>query len=534
MPLLPAQLRTGQLTWLFQLEWAGQTYHLAEEPVVFPDVGGDVFYRAGFEFAGSYEDALELFADKADPPSIGITLHLGEIVDVPLMIARGFDLTTALGTLQLWLRDDDTASTEILDVLSGHIRQPEYGEASEPVTASLEYQPALHRQELPSPTEKVSDDTWAAASDDLKGEYYPRILGVPGDGSIYSTPGYRVASSKILIAGHAVAATQVAVTEVKGDPATTASGRAVTHEQDSLGQTVATISISGTGVTDDADGEYWIRWADADGGGTPARGGGTMRGAGDVLQWLMEQSDVEWDRGRLAAIIDTLNAFQIDTAILSSPDKRTDPWEFAQDHILPILPISPRFKGANGLHFILWRYDATAAEAVASISADRGEAYRDGPVSYSDYDDIINEIRLGYAWNNQKNKPTSVYVLTGDEKTVVTEGAGSNLHLRRSWTRYGPRVMEASSEVIYSEATAAKVAGWWARAFALPSRLFVYRMSAAFGFLELGDAVLLTDSGIDLTERLCLVESITWEPGGLGLLMGLRSIEDPARDNYSA
>jgi len=308
----------------------------------------------------------------------------------------------------------------------------------------------------------------------------------------------------------------------------------VTHEQDSLGQTVATISISGSGVTDDADGEYWVRWADADGGGTPARGGGTMRGAGDVLQWLMEQSDVEWDRGRLAAIIDTLNAFQIDTAILSSPDKRTDPWEFAQDHLLPILPISPRFKGANGLHFILWRYDATAAETVASISADRGEAYRDGPVSYSDYDDIINEIRIGYAWNNQKNKPTSVYVLTGDEKTVVTEGAGSNLHLRRSWTRYGPRVMEANSEVVYSEATAAKVAGWWARAFALPSRLFVYRMSAAFGFLELGDAVLLTDSGIDLTERLCLVESITWEPGGLGLLMGLRSIEDPARDSYSA
>jgi len=526
---LPGDLAGSELVWLLDIDWLGRVIRLSEDhrSAPFGDSGEMVDYLPGLDLGGSVDQALDLFSDASSLPSVSVTLNLAGIVDVPDEIAKGRDFAAATGRLSLWARGDSTADTDRIVVVEGRFRAPEYGSADEPITATLEEFPGIEPALLPRFRHRIEAQTWSSAAESTLLQWYPQILGSPGAGSTYGSAGFLVnaTSDQLMIAGHPVSASTV---KIRNATDGTAATRSVAAQADARGVTTSIVDLTGSGVTVGQDEEYWVQWPAA-AGGHADHNGSAISGAGSALRWLLERSSLRWDRGRLAAILPYLDAYRVDFAIQPSADQRVDPWDFIQTHLLPILPITPAHASTTGgLSFVLWRFDALEGDAIGHLLADHAEVARLSAVTYSDVDSVANEFRLAYSWNAETNKPTAAYTLSGDE-LVIADGASSNNYCRVSVGRYGSRVREEASEIIYDSATAAKVCGWWSRAFALASREVTYSAPQTFGYLELGDPVLLTDPAISFSQQLCLVTEIRWASGHT-IELTLRAIEDPSRD----
>ena len=520
---------TGQgLVWLLDLSFAGEDLRLSRDFETYVDNDGTAFeYVPGLDWGGNLDDAIDLLGGSPSPRQVALTLHLGDLLNVPELVSFGHDLAAATAKLYLWSRG---TSSRIL-LVDGEIMDPQYGSRHEPVTLTIEEAPFDDRGLIPSALARVDLKTWPNAAEGIRDEFYPIIVGQPGGTSTkaYGSPGLVVNHSApnfyLAIAGHPLTGSgTVSWFNETQQLAGTATPATVT---DGRGLEIAQIAVNHGSVT--IDDEWWIVWSSSNVTGIADHDGGAIRGAGSLLRWMLERSSVRWDRGRVSAIVDALNLFQIDCAIVASPGKRFSPLEWVQEHLIPILPISAR-QGPEGLYFALFRYDATAADAVAAINVDRLDATRDGAVSYSSSDQIANEFRFSYRPSAKENKPSAVYVLTGDDETIDADAsATSNAPCKISRDRFGLRTMELSTEIIYDASTAGKVCGWLSQAFALPSRIFNYTADQEFGHLEPGDVVTLTDSEIKVLDLVCLVDSIQWQETGL-LGLTLRAIDNPARE----
>jgi hypothetical protein len=526
-----SHLAGKELVWLLDLTFAGQVFRLSRDFTVYTDEDGESSqYHPGLEWGGTLEDQIDLLSDAPSPNQVALTLHLGTLIDVPEAVAAGHDLAASTGKLYLWAR----GTTERLLLVDGRTLDPQYGAKEEPVTLTLEEAPFDDLALIPDPLAKVDSTTWPNAAEGVEDEFYPIIIGQPGATSpkAYGSPALAVNHSSpnfwFVIAGHPLTGSgtvswfnetqQLSGTDT---PATVSDGR---------GRDVAQINVNHGSV--DIEDEWWVIWSSSDVTGLADHDGTAIRGAGSLLRWMLEQTSVRWDRGRIAAIVEPLNLFQIDCAIVPAPGRRFSPLDWVHEHLLPILPISAR-QGEHGLYYSLFRYDATATDAITEINVDRLDASRDGAVVYSAADQIANEIRLSYRSNAKENKPSAVYVLTGDDSTLAGDDAAvSNAPCRVSRTRFGLRTLEAKTEVIYDSSTAGRICSWLSHAYALPSRTFAYTARQDFGYLEPGDVVTLTDSEIHLSQLVCLVDSVTWtEDGSVGLV--LRAIDNPARETFT-
>ena len=521
-----SHLTGTELVWLLDLNFAGQDFHLARDFEVYTDEDGEVSqYHPGLEWGGTLQDQIDLLSDSPSPNQAALTLHLSSLINVPEAVAEGHDLAAAVGKLWLWSR----GSTERLLLIDGRVLDPQYGAEYEPVTLTIEEAPFDDEALFPPALAQITETTFPNYADEMLGERYPWIFGFPGNSHGYGSPGLWIDTRKLLIAGHGITGgNTVTVYNHTNEVSATLT---VAEEANGLGRLVTTVDINTLAHNHITD-EYWLRWDITGACGIADHNGGTIRGAGSVLRYMLEQSDIRWDRGRIAAIIPALNQYKIDCAITADPGRRFSPVSWIQEHLAPILPISAR-QGPHGLYYSLFRYDATAEEAVAEIDVDRLDATRDGAVSYSSRDQISNEIRVSYAFNAMDNKPTKTFVLTGDDETLNTDAdAVSNAPCRVSRDRFGLSTLEVTTEVIYDPATAGRIASWLSHAFALPSRTIAYTCRQEFGYLEPGDVVTVSDTEINLSALVCLVDSVTWtEDGSVGLV--LRAIDNPARERFT-
>ena len=520
------ELRQGRLYWLLDLTWAGRTFRLAERHVE-ATIGSDTLdYFPGLSVGDTLVDEVDLFADDPAPRSVPITAHLP--VDVPDLVQRGHDLGGATGKLRLWCKGS-TASAVFVD---GVVRDPEYETKDDPIVFSLDELPVEDVELWPPALARIDATSWPNAAEEHDGEYYPWILGIPGldenTSGLFGSPGLHVDDSggndHLLIAGHPVAATQVAVRNYDDD---TNDDFAVAHKEDGQGRTIAYVDLNevGTSITVDPADPYWVRWESSTGGGVKLPDGTTMRGAGDQLIWWLRRSSVRWDRGRLEAIRQRANGFLIDSAAIASPERRITPWSWITEHLLPILPVSAR-QGPGGLYFA-W-FD-TSPPPTATLDVDEGFCLRSGPVVYTDRDDVANEFRLSYRVDAERDKPLKRFILTGSSVTLDEESDAVEHGLCvTSNARYGRRVREMRSDVVYDAATAARVCLWMAEAFALQQRRIVYDCPQDFGYLEPGDAVLVGDDGLNLDDAPAIVEAIGWSTVGR-IEIRVRLIESPAR-----
>jgi len=568
LSFLPPSLIGGDLHWLFDFVVKDAVMRFSRVPVA-AVIDGETFdYTGGLEFAEEFADAIDPFGSSPSERTVEISLHASLIVDVANQIMKGYDLAAARG--KLWLYEANT-ETAVLFV-DGVVRGVEFGGIEEPVSFSLEEVMADDAGLFPPLTARIDASTWPNHAETARGERYPWVFGQPGlhydtaDGNVdygYASPAYLVdttgGAQVLLIAGHHVEAGQVRLL-CEGAQKNLVT---VTNTHDGLGNPCATCEVGstgsgGAGAAEDDD-TFFVKWH-TQGGGVMHPDGSLMSGAGDVLRYMLGFSRMRIDHGRVAAAIPMLNQFRIDTAIVCAPDKRFTPWAWIEDHLTGLLPVSWRISpGAQGGFYpVVWRFDATSHDAVAKIRASAEvhgadnlslhselvapNAYREGRASFSSRSEVANEFTLEYQSDLKDGAAWARKTLTGDLALVEKdEAATANLYCHTSRTRYRgadglPQTVsiDLKSDLIWEPATAAMVLSWLSRKHAIQSVFVSYVVDAeAACNLEPGDVVLVTDTELQFTEYLFMVESITWRSDRF-LSLDLRSLVDAARDMAGA
>lgn len=279
-----------------------------------------------------------------------------------------------------------------------------------------------------------------------------------------------------------------------------------------------------------SDGDVFVMWVDdiGLGGGMSGPDGNVLRGAGDILHYLFSRAQIPVDHGRFGAAKALLNGYKLDFCI----DEECSPWEFAQAHILPILPIS-MVAGPDGIYPVVWRHNATSRDSICHLNLTVDPTIeRVSPVT-SDRSSIVNDFTLQYAQSYRSGDFVGNIRISADS----TDGATPDLFCRLSQKRYkrqdgSPLVSTKTitSEIIYDDGTAYAVLGWMAIAYCFARRRVSYSApESVYGWLERGQVLTLTDSDLHFSEQVALLESISNDGSGR-IKLNLLLVENPIRD----
>lgn len=279
----------------------------------------------------------------------------------------------------------------------------------------------------------------------------------------------------------------------------------------------------------------WLNDAQDSGGGEGGligAGGDLIRGAGDVLHWLMRQSNKPIDHGRFAAAAPLLNGFKID-AVIDSPVK---PYDFARDEILPLIP-ARLVTGPEGIYPVVFRYHATASDAVATLDTGIDPRIQRGSRIRVDSSRIANNFILDYAYSVRTSKYWATAELGAGPFDSDAPEVKASIYCKLSQQRYRyangrARVVtrKLQSRVIYDSATAQAVLAWQARAYSLAVREVSYLVpEKEWAWLERGMVLLLNDPEIHVSGWVVHVLDVQILDNDL-LGLELMYLEDPPRD----
>lgn len=279
----------------------------------------------------------------------------------------------------------------------------------------------------------------------------------------------------------------------------------------------------------------YVGWYDRtrsdEGGGMVGDDGQLVRGAGDVLTYLLRETGMQVDAGRCATAAAMLNTFRIDCAI----DARVNIWEWLSANLLPILPCSLA-TGPEGLYPVVWRYDATARDARWTIDADADPTTQRASRVKVDSSKIANKFRLNFCFNRRTNVSMQYRALDATYDSTDPSTRASYL-CAVSQARYrttrdtGVREMTTDSTIIWDVATADAILNVQAKAYALARRSVDYVVSGAhYDEISRGDVVVVTDSEVGLSGQVALVREVQWDSSG-SIGLSLLILEDPARDS---
>jgi hypothetical protein len=533
-PFYRSELIGKDLIWLLTLNYAGRAFRFSSEPIDVTSDDGTIVFRGGLPRT-TLDDSARAFT--AEPDLLSVPFRLDMPIDVAAFEARGHSLAAADGELALLVRGNTWENRRVM--LIGKVVQPEYGDDDEPIKFSLEQNTFDDTGSTHNAAARVTVTTWPNADATHIGRYYPIVFGTPGlhvtaAGATTATAGTPTSilarsgsgdedADTLLVAGHAVNATTAKVYHDAGN-----DDLALTQTTDGLGRTVTTMDITSIGIAASparTTSEFYIAWNDSSGGGMPNQwGGGELEGAGDVLLWLLSMSTLPVDFGRIVTARGYLNRFKLAGYI----DEATTPWAFIQDFILSLLPISVRM-GPQGVYVLVWRLDATSADAVDHLTEGPG-VQRVGPVERINTPrDVINEFRFDYALSDKSGSPKRSSVLTPSPDASDPEQA-ADFYAQLSASRYGTAVDSMTSEIIYDEATARLIMAWKMRAEGFLHRTVRYEVPQEYGHLEPGSVVTLTSADLHLTDQVCLVREVGWTDSGVPEL-DLWLVEDQARDS---
>jgi hypothetical protein len=521
----PSQL-TGTLRWVLSLEYAGGTWYLGQESITIDDgAGGTIVISDGLLDLADTTETLDLWSTDSPRRSVPVEFDLG--IDVATLIEQGHDLAGCVAELAQLADGDDWSARRPFVV--GRLQEPQYGADGEGVRASIEQdvlssdeafvvQPVIGKA-LEAVLLTLGYFALAVAEADASAPY---IIGSPGGGtqpgsvapySVQMNDGVGLPYNFYLLAAHAVEATTV--TLVNPDNATTVLA-SVLHVT-LLGETIA-LAVEAAALTTMTPTKVPVVVWDA-GGGLIDEAIGVLETAGDFLALLLRLTEQQVDYGRTNAARESLRAFTVGTYI----DESITVADYIRDAVLDIVPVSI-MTGPNGVYPHVWRWDATAADAVAHFdTTEDPDIEREGLVTYEDGDKIANTVTLAYQWSPLFEGYTSVMTSRGDGRVPRLQygaGAGDPLDyyadpvLASSFARYGVKRATVETALVHDVMTATRVLAWRSRRWALPSRVVEYTCPQRWAWIEPGDFITVTDPELAWSERLCLVQSRAWASDG--------------------
>lgn len=494
---------SGRLHWTLTVSWAGRTFRWASSPLTIETEDGEALsFEDGLEPV-DYEDSLQGLG-VASLRSIPVEIHFPPEVDVAEWISQGHDLATATGEVSIW--SEGTVWEERRVLLQGPVREPEYGGRDEPVSFSVEDSLRVDRSLVPSRSMVVSSETWPNPSEDALGVAYPIVWGQPGylsknNSSCAGSPCVVVhvaagLATTVLIAGHRVESNTIIL--FNGDGQTYSFS--VDTTVDDLGQIVSTVDLSvvSTGVFAREGSEYYASWIYGD--ALVDGGGEAVQTASDLVLYLLGQSTTSLDYPAWKSFsTPTVDGFI---------DEQVSPWEWVIDNLLPLFPLSV-LPGPNGFYPVYWNLQAQRSEAVCTISPDEDPTVeREGRIVYSKLGDAVNSLVFDYAIDPQVSEPRYRASIAGDADADL--GEVSSYYCAVSLGRYGAREETLDSDIVWSPATADAVLLLQTLRSALPSREVSYTVPYSYGWLRLGDVVLVSDAEVHLSDEIGLVTGLRW------------------------
>ena len=555
------------MRWLLTIHYSGGILRLSDAPCSVTTERGDVFvFEEGLLEDIQPQQALQLPGETGGQAALSLSLVLP--VDLAALEAQGYELHGAVAEVSRW-REGDPWESRIV-VLAGKVRDPEYGMAGEAVGLTIEDPPWLDTVQVPSPLQRVDGVTWPDSILTLQEQslatLYPLVIGCPGRtdsswgaGSLARwvwhdsvLHGANYSGLILVVASHHVSAERVYIntsaytpgfrcvvfngTDGRGQPIAyipwyaSRTGTDEPYDYDGAGAYTwsllpdtdglnshglgANYAVGSTFIsaltTDSSEPQFWVGWRDDE---SAARGGLTIggvliRAAGDVLEYLLSLTSAGVDRGRVAAAKPLLAGFNIDVSI----DEPTSPWEIIASYLLPILPVSI-VRGPSGFYPVVWRWGATAADAIAHLDADADPYIQRVSKIRVDGSKVCNDFSLDYALSRRTGSYSATARL-GAGPYDADDPAAVSLACRKSQGRYGVVSKTFQAEAIWEGATAQGVLGWMAAAYSSVHRRISYLLTEGAFPLELGAVVTLSHAEMSLDRRVCLVESIQWRPAG--------------------
>ncbi len=534
--------RTGLLgeagEWLLLFTVAGQTFRFATAPVEVVD--GSHTHR----FAeGLSELRQALASDGSSTSSIRVEVVAGESWDE--IVANFASIERSRCELRRFFDGQQLSQTRL--VLAGFVRGFAYGEEDQPISFSIVRDVRIYSRMLPTAGMLADRTTWPVRltggwtiDESIIGSSYPLVIGFPGafgatgeecvyEGLLVEVGGTPARLSRVLIAGHRVQATVIHLCDFTDDINPAFDDRPVLETTDRVGRTISYVEV-GTGLpSPDPRRVYYVGHTLATGGGLlNPRTGGVLRGAGDVLEWLLEVwTDIKVDSARFAAVKPRLNRYKIDTYV-SEP---TSPLDLI-DKFLGFLPVTPR-TGEDGLYYYLRPLDATSIDAVAHLSADAGQVDR-ATLIQSASDQIVNEVTVEFAPIELTGRYLGRITISADNGVRVDEldprlttdsRILGNYRAKLSQGLYGRQPITISLDDVFDEATAVLVAQDIIAEQALPRRFVDYRGGTELEAFDPGNLITMTDSTVRLDLEVALVLDLT--VGGADVLLHLELLDDP-------
>lgn len=515
--------------WLLDLDLGGRVYHVAEHPI---EVRG-VQYDSGLSGI-----QLSTSGDALDEVDVEVLLGVDW---ARLASEEGLPVELGRAHLRRYWPAEDLTETGI----RGEVSEPEYGAASEPLTLTI--REAQESSPLTPPTWIVDDRTWPADHltsgyspiEQVIGQRYPIVIGKPGaaravgqDVTVGAVPALLVSAAftgaserfgpntKALVSGGHIAATTARVW-VLGDTITQ-NVSPVIHAFDALGQPVSLVEVKGTDHPGSGETpEVWVGLGVSEGG--VQVGGRPIRGAGEVIEWVLRDGRQRVDWSRMAPVLSQLDRYLVDTWANDVPDR----WAWLQAELLRLLPVVV-LHSDQGLYLQIVRWDATERDAVAHLGTYRAPDV--GPVVDRESrllalrEDVHNEIevryslRFGHIWAGRRwatAEPGELSDGTRDDRGIWHPGCALSRSL------YGPRVRPEPSEAgwVYDDATAVRIARDLAARYALPRRQVTYGGGWDLSQIQPWDVVTITDPEVSLYRRVALVSEVSYRETGVALTL---------------
>jgi hypothetical protein len=489
--------------WILEVEIFGRPYRWSTVERVITTAGGEEI-----DIDGGLVDE----PDASPDDEVVDLLWLDPSLDLTLISEH---LEAAPATLYRWTEGQPWERRQAYVV--GLLREVEHGTPREPIDATLR---STTRLDLPicDAQARVDASTWPVAAfhqlpDSQVGLYYPRVFGVPGHRPGQSPQAvmpvpvaeYKATAPQqglLVVADRVIPATQVwTYNEELG----TEGYQLTSIATDDLGRPVMGADFSNTpGVRPTSLTESMPIWA----GFSVSFGGGTERNAYDVIVALLQErarSPVDWDR--LAQVEGVLSGYLVDTWI-TDPDER--PWDWLP-LLLQDLPVEVRWSTV-GRYLERQRWWATADEAIARLSVDRGDLERRGRLKFSE-DEIANELVVRYGqlrtdgWQGQVVISGQAERLPDHPELSADARIEANPLCAISQSRYQDIFQETINVGwTWDEGTARKVALERIERRALPRREGVYWVADGDqDGLQAADVILVDDDEMGMEAQVAIV-----------------------------
>ena len=517
-----SELLRAKPVFLLEIHWGSYIYRFATKSVHLLDNSVYLPFTGHLDNP-QYSERSELLGFDIEEKSVPLSLHFAG-VNIALQEMRGNTIEGSKAELSYILEDVHTNYDERIILAQGIISQPVYGHPDRPaeyLECSIESTNIVNAIGLlPAQNARYTltedIDPSITFNDRNQGKVLPIVFGsftfIDGT-ELYTIPSYFIASPLLGTIRLTISCTHIISTtsKVKDTKNHTDTGpvklRGKTQGEKFLNY--SEVDLSSFTVEDPTTNEDIEYWSYVDKSMPSPYSDGVLTGGGDVCLWALTVSGIQVDYDAWYNVRHFLNEYKFAGVITNDTVTGLD---FLQTNIIPYLPLEV-VQGNNGLsprlNLMVEGVTVTPVEHITAGSV----FFRTGPViPLTEPQDICNSVTVFFCWQGLKQAYfAGVYVGTdqpGELRNLSNDSIQEYSIISSS--KFGKRHRILELNYVYDYATASRIAQEYIRFNSMPRLGITYNAIGYYGWLQVGDVIVLTDSDISIDQQKAQIVSKTW------------------------